>query len=190
MFKYKPEKLEQFIGYTQGNLKVIKFLETKDKTSWWLCRCICGTEKSIPRYSLVPSSKIKSCGCQKHNQPKRENSKRWTGIGEMSGDYWFNLKTGAQARNLEVTINKEDAWNLFLKQDRKCALSSIELQFPSKGKATDGTASLDRIDSTKGYIPGNVQWVHKDINRMKMQLDEKKFIELCVLIARKSQGID
>ena len=29
------------------------------------------------------------------------------------------------------------------------------------------TASLDRIDSSKGYQPGNVWWVHKRVNRLK-----------------------
>ena len=41
------------------------------------------------------------------------------------------------------------------------------------------TASLDRIDSKKGYIEGNIQWVHKDINRMKWAFNEDYFIKLC-----------
>ena len=41
-----------------------------------------------------------------------------------------------------------------------------------------GTASLDRIDSKKGYIEGNVQWVHKNVNKMKMDLDEKEFFSI------------
>ena len=45
------------------------------------------------------------------------------------------------------------------------------------------TASLDRIDPTKGYIEGNIQWVHKDVNRMKMDFTETRFLELVNLIA-------
>ena len=46
------------------------------------------------------------------------------------------------------------------------------------------TASLDRIDSTKGYIEGNVQWVDKIVNAMKWNIPEKYFIEICKTIAK------
>jgi len=41
------------------------------------------------------------------------------------------------------------------------------------------TASLDRIDSTKGYTIDNVQWVHTIVNRMKWNTDENEFIKWC-----------
>ena len=44
------------------------------------------------------------------------------------------------------------------------------------------TASLDRIDSSKGYIKGNVQWVHKEFNKMKLDLLDKEFIDICKLV--------
>lgn len=37
------------------------------------------------------------------------------------------------------------------------------------------TASLDRIDSLKGYTIDNVQWIHKHINYMKIDLTEQEF---------------
>ena len=41
------------------------------------------------------------------------------------------------------------------------------------------TASLDRIDSSKGYIEGNVQWVHKSVNIMKCDFSSDIFIGIC-----------
>ena len=41
-----------------------------------------------------------------------------------------------------------------------------------------GTASLDRIDSKKGYTIDNIQWVHKDVNKMKMDLQEEDFFRI------------
>ena len=35
------------------------------------------------------------------------------------------------------------------------------------------------IDSSKGYIKDNVQWVHKDVNFMKQSLPQEKFIDYC-----------
>jgi hypothetical protein len=48
---------------------------------------------------------------------------------------------------------------------------------------TEATASLDRINSDEGYIKGNVQWVHKDINIMKNIYSSKYFIEMCKKVA-------
>jgi hypothetical protein len=48
---------------------------------------------------------------------------------------------------------------------------------------SETTASLDRIDSSKGYIEGNLQWVHKDVNIMKMDLSQVEFIDYCVKVA-------
>jgi len=47
------------------------------------------------------------------------------------------------------------------------------------------TASLDRINSDMGYVEGNVQWVHRDINFMKGCLSQHNFIHLCQLIVKK-----
>ena len=47
------------------------------------------------------------------------------------------------------------------------------------------TASLDRIDNSKGYEVGNIQWVHKEINMMRGPLPIDRFIELCGFVADK-----
>ena len=49
------------------------------------------------------------------------------------------------------------------------------------------TASLDRIDSNKGYTKDNVQFVHKDINWMKQDFEQNKFIEYCKKVANKHE---
>ena len=82
-------------------------------------------------------------------------------------------------------ITKEYIWDLFIKQNRKCALSGIELTFPLKNNDKSYNASLDRIDSSLGYIEGNVQWVDKTINIMKNKFNQTYFIELCKKVAEK-----
>ena len=47
----------------------------------------------------------------------------------------------------------------------------------------DTTASVDRIDSSGGYVESNVQWVHKDVNKMKMDIPQNQFIEYCKIIS-------
>ncbi len=65
-----------------------------------------------------------------------------------------------------------------------CPLSGLPVIFPQKDNDKKATASLDRIDSLKGYIRGNVQWVHKDVNRMKWNLSSARFIEIANRIAK------
>ena len=59
----------------------------------------------------------------------------------------------------------------------------MDLRFQSKNSIRDGTASLDRIDSSRGYVIDNIQWVHKDINWLKNDWSQKEFIELCSRVA-------
>jgi archaellum component FlaC len=71
-------------------------------------------------------------------------------------------------------------------------LKEGNLKMPENSKQVHNgtaTASLDRVDSAKGYIKGNVQWVHKDINMMKQQYSQEYFIQMCRLTTEHSKGI-
>lgn len=57
-----------------------------------------------------------------------------------------------------------------------------------EGDKLDSTASLDRIDSSKDYTIGNVQWIHKSINLMKNVIPQDIFVEWCVKIANNMKG--
>lgn len=156
----------------------------------YVCKCECGNISNVLGTHLRQGNTI-SCGCA--NKIGIEH-KQWNGVGEMSGGFWYShivrSANGDKGRRneIELTINKEYVWNLFLEQNRKCALSGIELKFPERYKDTSWTASLDRIDSSKGYIDGNVQWVHKDINMMKRTYSQEHFINMCKLVAKKYEN--
>ena len=67
------------------------------------------------------------------------------------------------------------AAGLYIDQNKTCALSGLEIGWAEVGQ--DHTASIDRIDSTKGYTLRNIQLVHKDINMMKQQYTNQYFID-------------
>lgn len=112
---------------------------------------------------------------------------RFKGVGELSKEYWGKINRMATKRNINVEVNINYAWKLFEEQQYKCALTGIQLIMPTKKIL--GTASLDRIDSDEDYIVDNLQWVHKDINRMKLCLNNNQFKELCLLITHTNNVI-
>lgn len=102
----------------------------------------------------------------------------------MPGSYWTSIKSNADRRGISTAgFTIDDAWEKFVEQDGRCAFTGIPLIFESKCNRPDGTASLDRIDSSKGYTKDNVQWVHKDINYIKRDLSDADFIALCKKVA-------
>jgi hypothetical protein len=102
----------------------------------------------------------------------------FTGFEEISGFYWSGIKCMAKTFNRDLDISISEAYDLYVKQNKKCAISGVPIYFSKIAKGIN-TASLDRIDSSLGYIKNNIQWVHKDINRMKLNFAQSYFLELC-----------
>lgn len=144
----------------------------------WKCKCQCG--KSL-RLLSSEFSKTKSCGCIFKTCFKF----RYKGFGQVSGTFLNKIRHSALKRGLDFDLNAKFLWNLFLKQDKKCVLSGLEIEILDR----KGTASIDRIDSNKGYLQNNVQWTHIKVNMMKQNLTEKEFFELCSIIHRKNEGL-
>lgn len=177
---------QNLIGKKFGRLTIIKYSYTKKRKIYWICKCDCGTIKSISVWSLLNGA-TKSCGClnldiihlkKGHNHPKS------TGYKDITGNYWSGVKSNAKERNLNFSISKEYIWNLYEQQNKKCALSGIPLIFSGYSSTIEQTASIDRIDSNQGYIEGNIQIIHKDINIFKHKIPQEKFIKYCNLIAK------
>lgn len=151
----------------------------------WLCQCECG-QKCVVRTTGLTHDHNKSCGkCKRDRPDKGSKNTRWTGYENISGKFWHQILRGAKYRNHEINITIEDAWNLFNDQDQRCALTGIKLVMNPVKNSIQNTASLDRIDNNKGYIKGNVQWVHKDINFMKQDLSQEEFINYCKMVSKK-----
>ncbi len=159
----------------------------KDKNNRyiWLCKCDCGNFIKVKSGNLI-SKHSKSCGCLLKKLGNQHPS--WKGYGQISSKYWSSIKQHAKSRNLEFSITIEYSWNLFLKQDKKCSLSGqyitlCDSYFKSSQNHNLHTASLDRINSIKGYLPDNIQWIHKDIQKMKWAYDQEYFISICKKIS-------
>src|SRR5262245_42917557 len=155
----------------------------------WVCDCICGQEV-VRRADLFIEGKSMSCGCMHPSHEKTGNqSTKWKGRGDLSGQYFGTIRARAVKYGHEFTIDIEYAWELFLKQKGRCALTDEPLSFATLRERRHGiqqTASLDRINSEGGYEPGNVQWVHADVNLMKNAFPQDRFVDICTKVAKKA----
>ena len=155
-----------------GQLTILD--EVKHQGRWkYKVQCSCG-KIEMTRKDWVVSGRTTSCkSCASKRTAKKYpppiNSKC---IGDFSGTHYNHIKHSALRRKIEFNVSAEYLYNLWLQQDCICALTGIPIYLSTSlsGGNPDWkviTASLDRIDNSKGYVEGNVWWVHKTINRLK-----------------------
>lgn len=169
------QRAKDWSGVTVNELVVIG---PSKRNGYWHCKCKkCNNSCEISANSLRIGT-TRTCGCLKYLLNNK--NPHWKGFEEISGAFFSKIKDSANSRKILFSIKIEDIWNLFVKQNRKCALSGEIISFTPK------TASLDRIDSSKGYVQGNIQWVDKRINIMKQSLSQDEFIALCKKVSLNS----
>ena len=186
---HRPPK-NDLTGQRFGYLEVLRMAQTEKsgKRCDWraICKCHnCGNENYDADQQSIKRGFTKSCGCDKSRYKKitGKNNKNFTGYEEIRGRFWSRLKSRSKRKKIKFKIDIQYVWNLYLKQNKKCALSKIPIKFGRIDNRAETTASLDRIDSFKGYIKDNVQWVHKSVNIMKCDLSNDIFIGFCYHIS-------
>ena len=171
-------------GQTFGKWTVGQRDLSRKSTHWW-CRCKCGTERSVSAESLRRKA---STGCRRcYEQGHKYN---------LNARLWNRILRNAKLRGIPMELGDRKLAKSFLydllynQQKGLCALSGLPIVIANtvKGDMSRGetTASLDRIDSSEGYTKSNVQWVHKTINRMKLDLDQADFIRFCRMVSEYS----
>jgi hypothetical protein len=152
----------------------------KDQNVYWWCRCECGAEKSVNGMTMKNGRSTQCRRCwglsHKHN---------------LNARVWGRILRNAKLRGIPVTLGNVKEAKAFLydllhtHQGNRCTLSGLPISISNTIKGDmhgETTASLDRINSNKGYTRDNVQWVHKDVNKMKGDFEETRFFELCKLV--------
>lgn len=168
--KYIPVKGAKYRDWTVCSNDIVK--SDKNRSTYWKVQCKCGKIETRIAHHLVngKSGSCKSCAAVRTPMIER---------------YFNRMKDRANRKNrqpIEFKITVKYIKKLIENQNYKCNLSGLDIVIPKyHSEYQDGlmTASLDRIDSSKGYVENNLQWVHKDINFMKGILSQERFIDLC-----------
>lgn len=94
--------------------------------------------------------------------PEERYSNRYD---KIKGYIIRNSKFTAKRRGIPFSITKDD-----FELPKRCPILGFQLEY---GVGNDGNstkhATLDRIDNTKGYIPGNIMIISRLANAMKNQ---------------------
>lgn len=129
---------------TFGRLQVIKRIGSNIyKQALWLCVCECGKKTKATSYQLR-SGNSTSCGCSRKKLPfihPREYSV-WCGMKQRCHNPNNSHYKYYGSRGIRVCHKWKNSFPSFLND---------------VGKRPAGH-SIDRIDATKGYSPGNVRW--------------------------------
>lgn len=165
------------IGYKFGTWEVISNAIYVNKQLRYKVKCNCGYERYMPASQITNPNKYQTCR-------RCSNGKIFSNFRES---FLNNIKKNALLRGkvFSYDVTPEYLYNLLESQNFKCAVSGDNL-LPEDNSLDhirrDLPLSLDRIDSSKGYIKGNLQWVTKRINWMKGDMSMNEFLDMCIKI--------
>ena len=131
----------------------------------------CNLYKDTPTEAQLQAQQNIKNYCQNHKD-------EWT-------PFRYSLRN-AKKRFKEFNLTLEDLKQIWEQQDGVCPYTGLKLYLPTWNKKGSYEqlwcrASLDRIDSSKGYIVGNIQFVSTPINLMKStmsDLETKQYLKL------------
>ncbi len=173
----------------------------KRKTTKFFC-FNCGKESEKALSELIRNEQLKrknfcSRKCSGQNNLKNFGDKRNIGFSKNPKKrddftpFRIHLRR-AKKRFKEVDITLEYLKEIWDKQNGICPYTNIKLVMPLNKQKNNVfyTASLDRIDSSKGYIKGNIQFISTAINYMKAEATHEQTIEFINLIKDKTLTIN
>jgi len=177
------DRINSKIGYLINNIQIVhKDINISKKSLNMqhyinLCHLVVACKNNLPLVEITV--------------PKRWS--KFTGTGNILTSSWNRIKKRANKKGREFSLSINDAWELYLSQNGRCFYSRMPIYFGLPGIGSknhilqdgEAIASLDRIDSNKGYTKDNVSWVHVEINFMKFLYSESYFIKLCSFVSAK-----
>ena len=156
-------------GTRLGKLTILHQIEGTYRPTLWECECDCGNKIIASTNELWGIGDVRSCGC-----PYKFNRKTDCRITHGDSDHplykvWRYMKARCynphgkaiktyQEKGIEVCKEWKDSFPNF----KNWILENLGPQPKKK--------TLDRIDGTKGYFPGNLRWatrLQQNLNREK-----------------------
>ena len=149
------KQIEDHTNEVYGKLKVIEFVERKNRKTYWKCQCDCGNEIILP-ITYLTTGDTKSCGClRKEISAKTQHKKAFVKNKRLYA-IWIDMRRRCynDKRSNYVYygakgINICDEWKNDFKKFQEWSFKN--------GYTDDFT--IDRINNKKGYEPDNCRWI-------------------------------
>lgn len=176
------------IGEKRGRLTLIKEGTPIPRGQWRirtiLCQCDCGAEVTV-RLDVFRSQKVKSCGCLASDRMKALNWRHGKSPrAAKTAEYktWSGIKSrctskGSPYYGTEIAQEWVEDFPAFLRD---------------MGPKPSPEHSVDRIDNSKGYMPGNCRWAtdkEQARNRSDNHIVEYNGKPLCVAELAEQSGM-
>lgn len=144
-------------GQRFGRLVAVCYEGYKPGGSMWRVRCDCGTERVV-RLPNLKRGATKSCGCL--NQELKYARNRTHGGTAGTKDPIFNLWSRIKGRcNNSKNKDYPDYGGRGIKVCAEWESDFSEFRrYVGNLPKPEGKVSLDRVDNSRGYQPGNVRW--------------------------------
>lgn len=94
------------------------------------------------------------------------------------------MKSCRNRKNKDCNLDLPYLKDLWEKQKGKCALTGVDLKLETSSNK-NYQASIDRIDSSKGYVKGNIRFTSVSVNWLKSDLDDnhlREFFQICKMV--------
>jgi len=108
---------------------------------------------------------------------KKSYAKQETTASGLLGTIFASARDGAYSRDIEFKLTKGYLRKKLIETNGFCTVSNVPL---TGTRNHPFRASVDRIDSSKGYVPGNIQIVAQMVNFAKNKFDDLRwFDQMC-----------
>lgn len=148
----------------------------------FFCSQVCSSKHSTPQFLAATEA-------HRHSLKNKQRLEDFNRIKTEKTEPFKYFLRNCKKRHKDFDLDVDYLKDVWASQKGLCALTNVPMELPlgTKGFSTIkpfNGASLDRIDSSIGYIKGNVQLVCMGINLMKSDWEQEYLIKHLITFSK------
>ncbi len=160
-------------GNKFGRWTIIKFDTYKNHARYWLCKCDCGTEKSVSQSQLTKGHST-SCGCYRKEYLTQINTKHNSSFTRIY-TIWSKIKDRCYNKNSKDYKNYGNR-GIYVCKEWLDSFESFKDWALNNGYTKELT--IERKDVNKVYEPNNCTWITTQEQQKNKRPPISKFLNV------------